>query len=238
MLAAVAAQLGSPAGRRRGQGRGRDLGRARGRTARRRPGRSRTSGCSSASARSTPRTAASTDRRASTPSWPSPRVSGSGASASSGSCASRHQQKVELADGTAVSYDELVVATGMRPRRLPGSERISGVHVLAHPGRRAAPALDARRWAPVGHCRRGLPRRGGGVGGQRGRRPRDHGVGPTGSRCATSSAPLWVRCCSARIASTAFGSSQAHWSATFSRPTAGPRAFGWLTDQSSTPTWC
>jgi 3-phenylpropionate/trans-cinnamate dioxygenase ferredoxin reductase subunit len=39
-------------------------------------------------------------------------------------------QKVELADGTAVSYDELVVATGVRPRRLPGSEGISGVHVL------------------------------------------------------------------------------------------------------------
>src|SRR3954454_14342992 len=37
---------------------------------------------------------------------------------------------VELADGTAVSYDELVVATGVRPRRLPGSEGISGVHVL------------------------------------------------------------------------------------------------------------
>jgi NADPH-dependent 2,4-dienoyl-CoA reductase/sulfur reductase-like enzyme len=37
---------------------------------------------------------------------------------------------VELADGTAVSYDELVVATGVRPRRLAGSEGISGVHVL------------------------------------------------------------------------------------------------------------
>jgi 3-phenylpropionate/trans-cinnamate dioxygenase ferredoxin reductase subunit len=39
-------------------------------------------------------------------------------------------RKVELADGSAVSYDELVVATGVRPRRLPGSEAISGVHVL------------------------------------------------------------------------------------------------------------
>jgi NADPH-dependent 2,4-dienoyl-CoA reductase/sulfur reductase-like enzyme len=37
---------------------------------------------------------------------------------------------VALADGTALSYDELVVATGVRPRRLPGSEGISGVHVL------------------------------------------------------------------------------------------------------------
>jgi NADPH-dependent 2,4-dienoyl-CoA reductase/sulfur reductase-like enzyme len=39
-------------------------------------------------------------------------------------------RRVELADGTAVSYDDLVVATGVRPRRLPGSEGISGVHVL------------------------------------------------------------------------------------------------------------
>jgi NADPH-dependent 2,4-dienoyl-CoA reductase/sulfur reductase-like enzyme len=39
-------------------------------------------------------------------------------------------RKLELADGTAVSYDELVVATGVRPRRLPGSEGIAGVHVL------------------------------------------------------------------------------------------------------------
>jgi 3-phenylpropionate/trans-cinnamate dioxygenase ferredoxin reductase subunit len=39
-------------------------------------------------------------------------------------------RKVELADGAAVPYDELVVATGVRPRRLPGSEGISGVHVL------------------------------------------------------------------------------------------------------------
>jgi 3-phenylpropionate/trans-cinnamate dioxygenase ferredoxin reductase subunit len=33
-------------------------------------------------------------------------------------------RKVELDDGSAVSYDELVVATGVRPRRLPGSEAI------------------------------------------------------------------------------------------------------------------
>jgi NADPH-dependent 2,4-dienoyl-CoA reductase/sulfur reductase-like enzyme len=39
-------------------------------------------------------------------------------------------RKIKLADGTAVSYDDLVVATGVRPRRLPGSEGISGVQVL------------------------------------------------------------------------------------------------------------
>ena len=39
-------------------------------------------------------------------------------------------RRVELADGTAVAYDELVVATGVRPRRLPGCEGIAGVHVL------------------------------------------------------------------------------------------------------------
>jgi 3-phenylpropionate/trans-cinnamate dioxygenase ferredoxin reductase subunit len=37
---------------------------------------------------------------------------------------------VALSDGTAVSYDDLVVATGVRPRRLPGAEGIAGVHVL------------------------------------------------------------------------------------------------------------
>jgi NADPH-dependent 2,4-dienoyl-CoA reductase/sulfur reductase-like enzyme len=39
-------------------------------------------------------------------------------------------RRVGLADGTAVSYDALVVATGVRPRGLPGSEGLSGVHVL------------------------------------------------------------------------------------------------------------
>ncbi|MCW2686884.1 MAG: fprC, partial [Mycobacterium sp.] len=39
-------------------------------------------------------------------------------------------RKVELSSGEEVSYDELVVATGVRPRHLPGVEGISGVHVL------------------------------------------------------------------------------------------------------------
>ncbi|MEV0145429.1 MULTISPECIES: FAD-dependent oxidoreductase [unclassified Nonomuraea] len=37
---------------------------------------------------------------------------------------------VALADGTRVPYEGLVVATGVRPRRLPGSEGVAGVHTL------------------------------------------------------------------------------------------------------------
>ncbi|MET9819087.1 FAD-dependent oxidoreductase [Streptomyces sp. NPDC006355] len=37
---------------------------------------------------------------------------------------------VTLADGTPVPYDALVVATGVRPRQLPGTESLAGVHTL------------------------------------------------------------------------------------------------------------
>ncbi|GIH62753.1 NAD(P)/FAD-dependent oxidoreductase [Microbispora siamensis] len=37
---------------------------------------------------------------------------------------------VELADGARVPYDGLVVATGVRSRRLPGSEGVTGIHTL------------------------------------------------------------------------------------------------------------
>ncbi|WP_054816058.1 NAD(P)/FAD-dependent oxidoreductase [Nocardia arizonensis] len=37
---------------------------------------------------------------------------------------------VTLSDGSALSYDHLVVATGLRPRRLPGLPDLAGVHVL------------------------------------------------------------------------------------------------------------
>jgi NADPH-dependent 2,4-dienoyl-CoA reductase/sulfur reductase-like enzyme len=37
---------------------------------------------------------------------------------------------VALAEGTRVPYDALVIATGVRPRRLPGTEGLSGVHTL------------------------------------------------------------------------------------------------------------
>ena len=35
-----------------------------------------------------------------------------------------------LADGSELGYDELVVATGLRPRRIPGLPDLAGVHVL------------------------------------------------------------------------------------------------------------
>ncbi|HEY8526808.1 MAG TPA: FAD-dependent oxidoreductase [Acidimicrobiales bacterium] len=37
---------------------------------------------------------------------------------------------VALADGTRVPFDGLVIATGATPRRLPGTDRLAGIHVL------------------------------------------------------------------------------------------------------------
>ncbi|MGY2061083.1 NAD(P)/FAD-dependent oxidoreductase, partial [Nocardia gipuzkoensis] len=39
-------------------------------------------------------------------------------------------RRVRLADGSAVDYDRLVIATGLRPRRIPGLPEVAGVHVL------------------------------------------------------------------------------------------------------------
>ncbi|MEU5404474.1 NAD(P)/FAD-dependent oxidoreductase [Nocardia asteroides] len=37
---------------------------------------------------------------------------------------------VALADGGTLAYDQLIIATGLRPRRLPGLPTVAGVHVL------------------------------------------------------------------------------------------------------------
>ncbi|AYF78799.1 FAD-dependent oxidoreductase [Nocardia yunnanensis] len=39
-------------------------------------------------------------------------------------------RRVRLADGSDLGYDALVIATGLRPRRIPGLPEVSGVHVL------------------------------------------------------------------------------------------------------------
>ena len=60
---------------------------------------------------------------------------------------------VRLADGTALGFDRLVVATGSSPRRIPGLRALPGVHVLRTAGDAAAiraGLLHARRVAVVG----------------------------------------------------------------------------------------
>lgn len=42
----------------------------------------------------------------------------------------RAEPAVVLADGHRLPYDALVIATGVTPRRLPGADRLAGVHVL------------------------------------------------------------------------------------------------------------
>lgn len=39
-------------------------------------------------------------------------------------------RSVSFADGTSVTYDELIIATGLTPRRIPGLPELTGVHVL------------------------------------------------------------------------------------------------------------
>ncbi|MGV9667249.1 NAD(P)/FAD-dependent oxidoreductase [Nocardia niigatensis] len=39
-------------------------------------------------------------------------------------------RQVRLSDGSTAGYDALVIATGLRPRRIPGFPEVSGVHVL------------------------------------------------------------------------------------------------------------
>ncbi|RWA18642.1 hypothetical protein MBRU_05345 [Mycolicibacterium brumae DSM 44177] len=59
---------------------------------------------------------------------------------------------VRLADGTELGYDELIIATGLRPRRIPGFD-LPGVHVLRFVDDKAALSADAagaRRAVVVG----------------------------------------------------------------------------------------
>ncbi|WP_280316906.1 NAD(P)/FAD-dependent oxidoreductase [Nocardia wallacei] len=39
-------------------------------------------------------------------------------------------RQVRLADGDVLDYDQLIIATGLRPKRIPGLPAVSGVHVL------------------------------------------------------------------------------------------------------------
>ncbi|WP_243794852.1 NAD(P)/FAD-dependent oxidoreductase [Saccharopolyspora gloriosae] len=57
-------------------------------------------------------------------------------------------RKLSLHSGEIVGYDELVIATGVRPRRLPGTEDVAGVHVL-----RTLDDALALREALAGHPR-------------------------------------------------------------------------------------
>jgi NADPH-dependent 2,4-dienoyl-CoA reductase/sulfur reductase-like enzyme len=46
------------------------------------------------------------------------------------SCVNTARKLVALADGTVIGYDDLVIATGLRPRRPRGLPALEGVHVL------------------------------------------------------------------------------------------------------------
>lgn len=60
-------------------------------------------------------------------------------------------RRVRLADGTDLGYDALVIATGLRPRRIPGLPDVDGVHVLRSHADAAAlrTHLDTARRAVV-----------------------------------------------------------------------------------------
>ncbi|QBJ98574.1 FAD-dependent oxidoreductase [Rhodococcus sp. ABRD24] len=42
----------------------------------------------------------------------------------------RDSRTVSLADGTEIAYGELIIATGLAPRRIPGLPELDGIHVL------------------------------------------------------------------------------------------------------------
>ncbi len=60
---------------------------------------------------------------------------------------------VTLADGAEVGYDQLIIATGLAPRRIPGLPELAGVHVLRtvdHARALVADAATAKRALVVG----------------------------------------------------------------------------------------
>jgi 3-phenylpropionate/trans-cinnamate dioxygenase ferredoxin reductase subunit len=60
---------------------------------------------------------------------------------------------IQLADGSALGFDQLVIATGSSPRTIPGLRSLPGVHVLrtvGDAGRIRAGLLEAQRVAVVG----------------------------------------------------------------------------------------
>ncbi|WP_216894563.1 NAD(P)/FAD-dependent oxidoreductase [Nocardia alni] len=62
-------------------------------------------------------------------------------------------RRLLLSDGSALDYDQLIIATGLRPKRIPGLPEASGIHVLRSHDDAAALRADlstARRALVVG----------------------------------------------------------------------------------------
>ncbi|MFR9750883.1 NAD(P)/FAD-dependent oxidoreductase [Nocardia sp. 004] len=53
-------------------------------------------------------------------------------------------RRIHLASGTGLDYDQLVIATGLRPRQLPGLPELQGVHILRSHADAVALYADAR----------------------------------------------------------------------------------------------
>ena len=109
-----------------------------------------------------------------------------GARAAALDCA-RHV--VTLDDGHAVGYEQLLIATGSRPRRLALLDGFANVHTLRTLEDARAPARRARRGRAPGRRRRRLHRPGGRGRGRQGRRARPRSSRPPTRRSPRCSAP-------------------------------------------------